>query len=129
MRPFRQVRQVLAQLNVRGRRSDRVELAAILRRDVRLHVPQIDVRRATGQKYYDRRPGYLAIQGACDRSGLHATLQPEPAAAHAAGCQKRATIKKTVMWIVYSLHKLIGIPIRAEGLKRPVRPLFWLGSR
>ena len=68
MRLFRKQRQMLAKVNLRRRRADGVEFAAILHRRLRLHVPHVDVRRAAAEEKKDRRFRRLAPRGSRRRA-------------------------------------------------------------
>ncbi len=64
MRLFRRQGQMLTEPDLRRRGADGVEGTAIFGRRVRLHVPGVDVRRATAEKKEDRGLG-----GALGRNG------------------------------------------------------------
>ena len=56
VRLLRHVRQMLANLDSRSRRRDRLKRTSNFRRRFRLHIPHIDVRWSSGQIDEDRRP-------------------------------------------------------------------------
>ena len=95
VRLLRKHRQVLAKMDVRRARADRLEFTAKLARRLRLHVPHVNVRRAAAEEKKDRGFRGLARR---DRHGIrtekrHAVQSRKP---HRGRAEKRAAIHRRV---------------------------------